>query len=114
MIEIKLDLQAVPVRLSLHGELSIEQAEPAQVELMRVLPLLPQAPLQIDLSCVEGGDSAGVQLLLAASAALRSSGRTATLSGCPQSLLNIVSALGAADAGSCCGFALSTREDVAP
>lgn len=102
-MNIELDLDAVPARLRLLGPLTIAAAAAGRTGLLQALQALPAGAVRLDLAGVTEADGAGVQLLLSTVRALRQRGHAPTLGACPDGVIAVAMALGAADAQSAFG-----------
>lgn len=98
MIDLQLDLDAVPACIRLLGPLTIAAAATGRTDLLSLFATLPPGPVQLDLGGVTEADGAGVQLLLSATATLQRAGHAPTMAACPEGVLAVAVALGAADA----------------
>jgi anti-anti-sigma regulatory factor len=96
-MDLHLDLDAVPACIRLEGPLTIAAAATVRTALLGLLETLPPGPVQLDLSGVSEADGTGVQLLLSTTATLRRAGHAPTLTACPEAVIAVAAALGAAD-----------------
>ncbi len=74
MMQILLDLAAVPACLRFAGSLTIAAAATGRADLMALLTDLPSGPVQLDTTEVVEADGAGVQLLVATTRSLQAGG----------------------------------------
>lgn len=102
------------LRLRIDGSITIAEVTPLRVEMLAVLtePIQPVQAVVIDLQGVGEADSAGVQLLLSASAWLEALKIQPLLAGVSTSLDQVARAIGAADDAQCCGFARRAAPEV--
>lgn len=98
MIDVQLDLDAVPACIRLLGPLTIAAAATGRTDLLGLFATLPPGPVQLDLGGVTEADGAGVQLLLSATAALQRAGHPPTVAACPEGVRAVAATLGAVDA----------------
>lgn len=105
MIELRLDLDAVPACIRLLGPLTIAAAATGRADLLALFETLPPGPVRLDLAGVSEADGAGVQLLLSATATLQRAGHAPTVAACPDGVRAVAAALGAADGRSTFGAA---------
>lgn len=106
------------VHLTLRGALTIAEASSTHAELCQHLSGvdLGGAPVKLDASDLGEIDSAGIQLLVSTSLHVRSVGGQPVLTAAAPVLGRVAKVLGAADARTCCGFAIeafATAEGVA-
>lgn len=106
MSQVHAHTEATTLHISLAGTLTIAESAETRSDLMTQLNAMGSEVRQVrlDLSAVPEIDTAGIQLLMATARSLQAQGRQPMLQRSSDAVRMVSLALGAADAGQCCGF----------